>query len=525
MQVYTAEKIFTGQGAPKTNWAFGVEYGKIRWCGPRRDAPKSENPTIDLGKLVTPGLIDAHIHPLLLADNLGALACIPPKITSIPRLIAQLRQQAATTEGWILGWGWDESLLDEGRAPTRAELDEVSRDRPIYLERSDCHSGLANSAALAMAGIGRTTLNPPDGEIVRDGAGEPTGYLREHGANQMVKGIISRPSPAEKARTLGQLGRVMGEYGLTCVAEMMARSNEGDPHALYQDAVRHGWAQESHLYYVSDAIPADYIFPTEQMRGHIRVSGVKLFLDGALSNETAFLHSKYCGSHAQSGSNGMALCSPSQMRKAEQIARGNGIQLAVHAMGDGAIEALLDNWEDAKPWCEAVPAVRIEHASMLRPDLIARLARAKMEFAVATNMDFFFAEYNSYSTLLDGEQFANCYRVADMYRAVPALALTSDAPATPWAEAFSPFVSIYAAVARRAAGGEDLGQDQAITVSQALELYTSRAAKILPTAQGWIKPGAPACFTALDRDIFTCSHVEILGTRALATYINGENVL
>lgn len=137
--------------------------------------------TIDMrGAFVMPAFIDAHAHPDGLAMTMGAAACTPPTVRSIPELQSALRKMAAKhPEGWIEGWGYDESLLAEGRTPLKDDLDQVSADRPVFIRRSDYHSAVVNSKALEMAGIDRNTPDPEGGAFGRDANGEPDGRLIE----------------------------------------------------------------------------------------------------------------------------------------------------------------------------------------------------------------------------------------------------------------------------------------------------------------------------------------------------------
>ena len=136
------------------------------------------------GAFVAPAFIEAHAHPMMIAEALETTACVPPAVNSIEEMVAALADSEAARRGsgWIEGWGYDETLLAEARSPTRADLDRVSRDRPVVVRRSDCHSCAVNSAALALAGITRETPDPAGAKIGRDASGEPNGLLIGDGA-------------------------------------------------------------------------------------------------------------------------------------------------------------------------------------------------------------------------------------------------------------------------------------------------------------------------------------------------------
>ncbi|MDO5491949.1 MAG: amidohydrolase family protein, partial [Bacillota bacterium] len=210
--------IFTSNEAQLYADAMLVENGRIRWIGEQRLAgPLPEHcETIDLqGRTVIPGLIDAHMHPLMLAEYSRQIACLPPKINSLQELteeIARVRAEilgAAGSPGapeasgapaehggaaedpagqlpWICGWGYDEGKYEEHRAPNRYDLDRGSPDLPVFLVRSCEHIRCVNSKALQIAGITKDTPDPPGGSIDRDENGEPTGILRENARDLVI---------------------------------------------------------------------------------------------------------------------------------------------------------------------------------------------------------------------------------------------------------------------------------------------------------------------------------------------------
>ena len=156
----------------------------------------TENVTNDMRRAIDlPAYIDAPAHPEGQAMTMGAAACTPPTVRSIPELQSALRKMAAKNpEGWIEGWGYDESLLAEGRTPLKGDLDQVSADRPVFIRRSDYHSAVVNSKALEMAGIDRNTPDPEGGAFGRDANGEPDGRLIELGA---VRFLEAHAKPAK----------------------------------------------------------------------------------------------------------------------------------------------------------------------------------------------------------------------------------------------------------------------------------------------------------------------------------------
>ena len=213
------------------------------------------------------------------------------------------------------------------------------------------------------------------------------------------------------------------------------------------------------------------------------------------------------------------------LRDAVNWARRNHIQVAVHAMGDRALNHVLDMFADEEPWMGDLPSIRLDHATLFSPAMIDRMNAARMSFAVVSHSIFLFAEYDSYERNLSPRQFEIAYPIRSFYEQVPFTALSSDNPATAWADADNVFVSIKAAVTGRAYNGADIGQAEAVTVPQALLLYTGRAGRSpRSTASGVIDTGYEGSFVVLDRDIFTIDPDEIDQVQVAETWLRGERV-
>jgi predicted amidohydrolase YtcJ len=194
-------------------------------------------------------------------------------------------------------------------------------------------------------------------------------------------------------------------------------------------------------------------------------------------------------------------------------------------MGDRALRYVVDVLGGEQPWLADRPSVRLEHATLFPPDLIDRLGAGPMEFGIATHSIFFFAEYGSYARNLSTDQFAVAYPIRSLYERVRCTALSSDAPATSWSDADDVFVSVQAAVLREAHDGADFNRAEAVTVPQALLLYTGRARLVTPFDRvGLIQPGFEGSFVVLDRDVFTIPPREIDRVRVSETWIRGERV-
>lgn len=527
VRYYRHPRIFTGEDETTFVTAFAVEDGRFTWAGDAAAIPPGAIVEDLEGPVVLPGFIDTHMHPTYIAQNIGAVACTVPHVRSIPEMLDALRSHPAYGKGdtdWIEGWGYDESKLEEHRTPTRHDLDRVSVTQPIYVMRSDYHSGLANSRALALAGITQGTPDPPDGTFGRDAQGVPNGILREHGAAQAVIQARGAPDYASDVTRLVATSARLAAHGIVACTDMLCIPTKVRQLDLYRDAQAEGFTQQARLYYNFETLQTHPVPPiTDADRtGQVAIGGIKLFMDGSISNRTAWMRDPYPGTADERG---MRLCAPQLMADALAFARANSLQIAVHAMGDRAIQEVIDVYGAEEPWMGAIPSVRIEHASVINTEMMQRINDARMTFGIATNIDFFFCEYDAYADNLGPAQFARTYPVRELYETIDALALSSDSPATTWADPDNVFLSIQAATTRRAYNGAAIVPNQAITVPQAVLLFTGRARKVADTPDtGVIAPGFQASFITLSDDIFSIDSGTIIDVQVTGTWIRGDKV-
>lgn len=525
VQVFTDAKVFTGESEADFATAFRVVDGMIDWVGAESDLGADARIAAHSfgGRVVLPGLLDMHLHPSLMARTADAVQCLPPRVSSVAELTEALRSHHAFDDGddrWITGTGYDETKYPTGRPPTAVDLDEVSTTQPILVWRADRHSAVCNHRALEIAGIDAATPDPPGARFERGANGKPTGILTERDAVSAVADFIPHPTDEERTHLLAKVGRKLFSRGIVGVCDLLA-TTWPQPLAIYQKAFEIGPFPRSVLFYGWDPEVPLSDLSADERTGSARVGGVKILMDGTYSNRTAWVHQPY----PKSADSGLRTVSDEDARCAAAWARRNGMQLAVHAMGDRAIEHVVDLFGDEDPWLEGQPSVRIEHATLMSPDLIERIRTARMTFGIATHTIFLFSEFEAYDRNLRAEQRAHAYPIKSLYHSIESLALSSDCPATAWSDADDVFVSVEAAVRRRAYNGADIGQNSAVTVAQALLLYTARPAQLtVMQGLGKIAPDYDASFVVLDRDVFTIPDTAISNTRVNETWIRGERV-
>ncbi|MEG0919819.1 MAG: amidohydrolase [Comamonas sp.] len=529
--LFTNAKVFTGRSETEFATAFAINNGKVTWVGNDAQArQQSADQRVDLqGKTVVPGFIDVHTHPTFLSQIVDAVPCTVPLVEDIPGLIAALKKHPKAGLGpndWIEGWGYDESKLKEGRTPTRHDLDLVSTTQPVYVGRSDCHSGICNTRALELAGITQATPDPMGGHFGRDAEGIPNGVLTELAANSVVQRAKAVLDYQQAVNSLARTSQRFSERGIVAVTDMMAFTQPFHHLDVYRDAAKAGFVQQAALYFSWEPCKGDLLagLQAAQKDGRVKIAGIKLFADGSISGKTAWCSCAY----KHTGSLfGMSLLTSAALQQAYEWSVANGAQMAVHAMGDAALQLVIDFFADKQPWLPGgVPSVRLEHATLLKPAQIAQMNAMPMQWGVATQIIFMFAEYEAYTENLVDSEFEQSYALKTFYDQIEHVALSSDAPATTWADPDNVFVSIQAAVQRRAYNGAPIVDSQALTVPQAVLLYTARAAKLSPFdgQLGQITPGFEASFAVLDRDIFTVPFAEIGALRVNATWVAGERV-
>jgi predicted amidohydrolase YtcJ len=517
-QLFANGKVFTGTGPAAFADAFQVTDGRFSWVGAMKGVPPG---AVDLGgRTVLPGLIDIHTHPAFMATLARSVPLHPPAVTTLASMLDQLRAHPSLGKGadaWIEGHGYNESRYPEG-GPTRADLDRVSTTQPVFVRRSDGHTAVVNSRALEIAGITRETPDPPGARYARGPDGEPTGLLVEMAAVEHVHGFVPAPSREQQIQDIVAVGEHLLRFGIVAVNDLLATFMAG-PLELFRDAEAAGFLPQCVLFHGLDALPQ---VDAGARSGRIKVGGVKLFMDGVCANRTAWTMDPYPGT---SDDVGMRTITDEELRRAVGWARANGLQVCIHSMGDRAIQHVLDLFEDEEPWLADLPSIRFEHSTLFSPAMIARVRGARMRFGVVSHSIFYFAEYDNYAANLSPRQARIAYPLRSFYEQVPCFAMGSDSPATAWIDCDDVFLSVKAAVVRRAYDGSDIGQHEAMSVGQALHLYTGKAAELSALeGVGVVRSGYEGSFVILDRDPFTIPADELDRVRVAETWLMGRRV-
>ncbi|HEX2251677.1 MAG TPA: amidohydrolase [Thermoanaerobaculia bacterium] len=507
--------------------SLAVRDGRIAYLGPDDGAAAFRGPgteVIDLGgRAVTPGLIDAHSHLLGLGAALAQVDLVDT--TSYEEVVSRVAAAAAETPAgtWVRGRGWDQNdWPGERDFPEHGPLSRAVPDHPVWLTRIDGHAALLNAAALRVLGIDAATSDPSGGRFLRDAEGRPTGVLIDN-AMDVVRGRLPDPPPAEVRRQLALAARRAAELGLTTVTDM----GVGDAAiAAYRELAEAGELPvRAALFLGDDAALLERWFdhgPLLDLDGRLMVRGVKLYADGALGSRGAALVEPYSDDPANLG---LLTASGEHLREVATRAVASGFQVGIHAIGDrgnlvalDALEAALAASPDADD-----PRLRIEHAQVMRPQDIARMARlgviASMQPTHATS-DMPWAPDR-----LGEHRLAGAYAWREVLDAGGRLALGSDFPV----ERPDPLLGLHAAVTRQDLQGDPPGgwlPDQRLGRQEALRGFTLDAAwsLFLDHLVGSLEVGKRADLVVFDRDPMTVPEAEIPRVQVDLTVIDGRVV-
>src|SRR6266436_733913 len=376
-------KIYTLNSKQPWAQALAVQRGKIVAVGSDAEIESlrgSGTKVIDAGgRLVLPGFTDCHIHFM---DGSLSLDRVNLDEAKDPAGIQQkLREYAKSRPGtgWILGRGWMYGMFGAEALPHKKYLDEVFPERPVFLEGYDGHTYWANSKALAMAGVTKDTLDPPNGAIVRDAnTGEPTGALKE-AAEQLVAKIIPAPTRAEKLAALRRGIKWTNEHGLTRVHSAGQDFEELD---LYDELRRHG--DLTVRFFIAYFLAPPELRPRdldaiEAARKKYRdawidASVVKFMVDGVVESHTAAMLEPYSDDPSLKGK---LFWEPSKYKAAVAELDKHGLQLFTHAIGDYAVRTALDAYENAETQIhkKVERRPRIEHIETIAASDIPRFGK------------------------------------------------------------------------------------------------------------------------------------------------------
>jgi predicted amidohydrolase YtcJ len=511
--------------------ALAIRGGRIVYTGSDAGAEAYRGPetkVIDLGgRPVLPGFHDTHVHP---RGGIALAECPLATLSTRGAILDSVRRCAESRPDrpWIRGSGWELPAFP-GANPHKAWLDSVVPDRPAYLRAADGHSAWVNSRALEIAGLTAVTGDPPNGRIERDGAGNPTGTLRES-AMALVARHLPPHSPEETRDGLAHGLALANQAGITTVHEASADTTLLAAYAELAEADRltarvvaamtvdplGGAQQVGTLRAWRDRFARQPLF---------RPTAAKIFVDGVIEAKTAALLAPYGDASGSRGTPNLPQAALDSIVAALDAA---GFQVHAHAIGDGAVRMMLDALEQARRLNgprDARPI--IAHLQLIHPDDLPRFAR----LGVIASFQPLWAWADTYILdltipVLDSARSSRLYPMGSMTRAGARLAAGSDWPVS----SINPFEAMQVALTRRApddtVGGAAWLPEERVELPAMLLAYTATGAWAAgdEAVNGTLEVGKAADLIVLDRDPHGIPVRLLHQTRVLLTLVDGREV-
>jgi predicted amidohydrolase YtcJ len=530
--VLTGGRIWTGDPARPWATAIAVSPDGILEVGDdaavsARVGPETRRIALD-GRFAMPGINDAHVHFLRGSLRLTHLDLNGAR--SLEEMQARLARYAKENppqpgNPWIQGYGWQYTVLPGGRLPTRQDLDRVVGDRPIFLAAYDGHTGWANTAALALAKVDAKTPFTGWGEIVKDARGEPTGVFKEQ-AQSLVGAVVPQPSRDEQRAALRRGVARAASLGITSIQNAHGTPEDA---ALFEEAASAG---ELHLRVgvaqtLRPPVPEGRVEAVKALAartsGRVRVKAVKIVADGVIEAHTAVMLAPYTD---EPGTRGMPGWTQDELDRTVAEVDRAGLQVYVHAIGDGGVRMALDAFEKARRANGVRDSrFRIEHLETIDA---ADVPRFKSLDVLASMMPIH-ADPDTigvWTRAIGPERSSRAFAWRLMEKAGARLVFSSDWPS---ALTLDPWRGLHCAVNRTTDEGRPPGgwlPEHALAVESALRAYTSAGAyaEFEEGTKGTLVPGKAADLVVLSADPFRLAPRDLHTLRAVLTVMDGRVV-
>ncbi len=466
------------------------------------------------GKVLMPGFIDSHTHlrgrPQRYIDLTGT--------RSIEEMKQQVVNKAAELEEgeWITGYGWSEDVMAEQRRPLRGDLDEAAPGNPVLLTRAGGHSAVANSMALRLAEVTATMPQPENGVIELDESGELNGVIRER--QDIVSRLIPESTNEDVRDSLVGVLKDQLSFGITSFTHATG-SIESFPEWEYIYSLHRGSLPRASIqvFWEGPDAMADFGKKTGDGDEHLRVGPIKIFVDGGFTGPAAFTKEPYKGEADYRGTLSLTL---EELTTIIGEAHAAGWQFGIHAIGDAAIELTIDELAAA---LDEMP--RNDHRHYLNhftvmPSAASMDKMAAYEIAITQQPNFTYTLDGRYSAYLDGNRLQHNNPLRTPMNHGVHVAISSDILP------IGPMVGIYAAVTRKGMSGTVFGEEESLSVMEALRAYTLYGAYLSfeEDRKGSIEPGKLADMIVLDQDILTIDPDHIMDIRVEQTWLGGKLV-
>ena len=515
-------RIFTGNPAMPWAEALKITDERITHVGSNDDVKNACGKGTEIlelpGRLVTPGLVDAHCHFISLGRSFSMIDL--RNVSSLAQARQRIREAAASCKNgeWILGRGWNHHDWEEDREPGRFDLDDILPNNPAMMIRACGHSIWVNSRALQEAGINRDTPNPDGARIDKDPAsGEPTGMLRE--ARKLIEARLPAPSLEQRKQWALAAQEAALKCGITGVHTCET--------LMEWEALAALEAEGKLKLRVYHLLPPDDL-ETAAARGIKAGSGserlwfghVKLFADGSLGAGTALLHEPYLDDAAGCG---IACLEKNDLEGKIQLAYRNGCDVAIHAIGDLAVTNALESIAAARKKVPGTHRDRLEHVQLHRPQDLALFR--DLEVVASVQPVFIATDWKPADKRWGVQRCRHAYAWKSLIEAGLQIQFGSDAPV----ESINPIGGLHAAVTRQTLRGEPAGgwfPEQKLSLEESIIGFTSVAAwnARREDSLGTIAPGKWADLTIFAQNLFNLTPEKWPAVETEMTVVHGEMV-
>lgn len=538
--IIESENVFTGTDAATRPAAVAISGDRIVAVGPRADVhafarARNEGPAPEVrdfgDALVVPGFHDSHLHffhSAVYASPLATMFLGENEADCVERMRAFAAERP---NGWLLAQGWREYRWDPPVLPSKRSLDEAFPARPVALYSGDAHTLWLNSAALAELGLTRDSVPPASGSYDRDEAGELTGIVREAAAMELMPQIMGSFTDEEVASAYRGFFARLGAFGVTSVCDMSLMAHPGLD--FIRDDVHAALLERGEL------TARVHLFPTltgdmgrfETMRALytgpcLQATGFKQFFDGVSSQHTAWVTEPYANARAE-GDCGRPTVDAAVMRSLVLAAAERGYPVRIHTIGDAAIHAALDIFEEARATYGPLPEGRrncLEHLENFLPEDLGRLA--ELQVVAAVQPPHMTLDPGGPERDLGPGRVPYMWPLRTLLDRSTVLAFGTDSPVVD----VNSMDVLYSAVTRQDPGTHEPAggwlPDERIGRAEALRAYTqgSAAAAGRRRELGTLETGKLADIAVLDRNLLACDPEDIQKTKVLATFMGGRCV-
>ncbi|MBW1783926.1 MAG: amidohydrolase [Deltaproteobacteria bacterium] len=527
--IFVNGKIHTLDDTNLTCSAVGVSNGMITGLGTEAEVRRltgAKTEVVDLkGAVMFPGFMEAHNHLPMYGYLTDGIDLSPKHVRKMDDILdrVQTEAQKVSPGTWIKGSRYAEYFLAENRHPTKSDLDPVSPRHPVILFHTSLHSCVLNSRALQNMGVTRETPHPQGGIIEKDpDSGEPTGVLQDQAMmdvfNKLFFDSLAAMGTHERIALCERTVEKFSRVGLVFAGDAMVV-----PPTLhmYQETLAAG-RLKIRIYTMNYALMAEPLTGSQIKTGFgcgkLRIGPIKLFADGGMSNRTAAVGTSYLTPPYDKG---LKIQSREELIHKVKQYHDLGYQIAIHAQGDEGIQDTLDAYEAVLgPQSDNPLRHRIEHAGCLYPHLLRRATAMNI---LASVQPVFFGELGDGFLDAFGPELAHqLYPFKSMLRAGMRLGGSSDCPVAN----LDPRVGLRDAVLRRTPSGETLGPAEALSMDEAIRLYTRGSAYLSfdETRNGTIAVGKRGDFTVMAADPREVAPEEVPEIPVVMTVVDGEIV-